>query len=152
MFPQVPNSNANKRWTLAQNSHGQSEIWVRRNVALHRYGIKNIKCLINSMIIQITFSEVAIKPLNHNSIFAYAGKKVLLLRKNDQSCSATNNAQIISVCKRLLFLFFFFWKIDAFISKELFTNNNISLYRWHDGTTAINEKNITKQKSTIIQW
>ena len=26
------------------------------------------------MIIQITFSEVAIKPLNHNSIFAYAGK------------------------------------------------------------------------------
>ena len=27
------------------------------------------------MIIQITFSEVAIKPLNHNSIFAYAGKK-----------------------------------------------------------------------------
>ena len=39
------------------------------------------------MTIQITFFKVANKPLNQNPIFSYAGY-VMLLRKNDESCSA----------------------------------------------------------------
>ena len=67
------------------------------------------------MIIQITFSEVANKPLNHNPIFAYAGKIFCSCAKMMKSCSATNNAQIISGVNDF-FLFLLFWKIDAFIS------------------------------------